>query len=182
MKKVNQIYFWKHFNSTQEVSSIPLSCMHRSYKNCTVVTEDVHVSLAKQIETCTPAPTCIKVPPLNGRQILILAIPFLPAVNDLSQDLLCPLYPHLSDRCVDLLSCNRFSETVYAKSITICKMNNDSSMEMCFHNITEVLNGTKLHFFYSDLHCRPNDLPKSSRIYAKSIQLITEGEILYNQL
>ena len=126
-----------------------------------------------------PAPTCIKIPPMNGGQTLTLVIPFRPVGNDFVQDLLCPIHPHLStsDRCIDLLSCNRFSETVYVKSITICKtVNSDSSWEMCFQNVTEEMNGTKLHFFYADLQCSPNGIPESSRTYTKSVQLITEGE------
>ena len=121
----------------------------------------------------TLSATCIEVPLLNGGQTLILALPFLPVTSDLEEDLLCPVHPLPGERCVDLLSCNRFSESAYANSITICRTtNNGSSLEMCFHNVTDVMNGVRLHFFYSDLHCRPNGIQlKSTRTYTKSIQL-----------
>lgn len=118
------------------------------------------------------ASSCIKIPLLKGRQTLILAIPFLPVVSGLEEDILCPVNLHLSERCVDLLGCNRLRDTVFANSITICReANNDSSLEMCFHYVTELMNGTKVHFFYSDLHCTSGDMPVSSRTYARSLRL-----------
>ena len=132
-------------------------------------------------ESCSPTPTCIEAPALNRGQTLILALPFLPVANNLEEDLLCPAHPLPGERCVDLLSCNRFRESAYADSITICrKMNNSSSLEMCFHNVTDVMNGTRLHFFYSDLHCHPDGTqPASTRFYTKSIQLhVTKSKII----
>ena len=66
------------------------------------------------------------------------------------------------------------SESAYANSITVYRrVNSDLSLEMCFHNVTDVMNGTRLHFFYSDLHCRPNGIQhESSRTYIKSMQLV----------
>ena len=107
----------------------------------------------------TLSATCIKVPLLNRGQTLILALTFLPITRGLEEDLLCPVHPLPGERCVDLLSYNRFSESAYANSITICHTaNNGSSLDMCFHNVTNAMNGTRLHFFYSDLHCHPNDI------------------------
>jgi hypothetical protein len=126
-------------------------------------------------ESCSSTPTCIDVPLLNRGQTLILALPFLP-INGLEEDLLCPVHPLPGERCVDLLSCNRFRESAYANSITICRSkNNGSVLEMCFHNVTDIMNGTRLHFFYSDLHCRPEDTRdqrQSTRTYVKSVQLL----------
>ena len=52
-------------------------------------------------------------------------------------------------------------------------------LDMCFHNVTEALNETKVHFFYSDIMCRPNGItPESSRTYISSMQLVTKGENL----
>ena len=75
---------------------------------------------------------------------------------------------------MDLLSCNRFRGSAYTSSITICRTKNDSSvLEMCFYNVTDIMNGTRLHFFYSDLHCRPDGTrPQSTRTYVKSVQLL----------
>ena len=141
-----------------------------------VVTEDISlcVSNLSISESCSPTPTCIDVPPLNGQQTLILALPFLPVTSGLEEDLLCPVHPLPGERCVDLLSCNRFSVSAYANSITICrKVNNGSRLDMCFHNVTDVMNGARLQFFYSDLHCHPNGIQlESTRTYTKSIKLI----------
>ena len=128
-------------------------------------------------ESCSLTSTCIDVPPLTMGQTLVLALPFLPAITEpgLEEDLLCPVHPFSpGERCVDLLSCNRFRESVYANSITICRNKNNSSvLEMCFHNITDIMNGTRLYFFYSDLHCHPEDIQlESSRTYVKSMQLL----------
>ena len=125
-------------------------------------------------DSCSPTPTCIEVPALNGGQILILALPFLPTATGSEEDLLCPVHPRPGERCANLLSCSRFRESSYANSVTICRRaNNGSSLEMCFHNVSDVMNGTRLHFFYSDLHCRPNGIqPESSRTYIKSMQLV----------
>ena len=125
-------------------------------------------------ESCSPTPTCIDVPPLNRGQTLILALPFLPAITGLEEDLLCPVHPLPGERCVDLLSCHRFRRSAYASSITICRTKNNSSvLEMCFHNVTDAMNGTRLHFFYSNLHCHPEDIQfESFRTYMKSIQLL----------
>ena len=128
---------------------------------------------SNHLESCSPTPpVCVAIPPLNGRQTLILALPFLPVLSDF-EDLLCPVHPLPGERCVDLLSCNRFSESAYINSITICgTVNNSSSLEMCFHNVTDVMHGTRLHFFYSDLHCRPHGFQLvSTRTYVKSLQL-----------
>ena len=77
---------------------------------------------------------------------------------------------------MDLLSCNNFNETVFTNSLSICKtVDFDTSLEleMCFHNVTEVMNGAKLHFFYSELQCAGSVSGlRSSRTYAKSIRLI----------
>ena len=57
---------------------------------------------------------------------------------------------------MDPLSCNNFNETVFTNSLSICKtVDFDTSLEleMCFHNVTEAMNGTKLHLFYSKLQC-----------------------------
>ena len=107
----------------------------------------------------------------------MLAIPFLSLSNVTEQDLLCPVHPHSSESCVDLLSCSRFNKTVYANSITICKtvdFESSLELEMCFHNVTDVMNGTKLHFFYSDLQCSSGGGVVSTRTYASSIQLETQ--------
>ena len=138
--------------------------------------------MADHFESCTPTPICIDVPPLNGRQTLILALPFLPVTSGLEEDILCPVHPLPGERCVNLLSCNHFRESAFANSITVCrKITNDSSLEMYFHNITDIMNGTRLHLFYSDLHCRPDgSRPESTRIYAKSIELqTTESKYLH---
>ena len=47
---------------------------------------------------------------------------------------------------------------------------------MCFHNVTEALNGSKIHFFYSDLLCS-SELTitidyESSRTYIRSMQIL----------
>ncbi len=120
-------------------------------------------------------PTCIDIPPVHsGRQTLVLALPFLPVTSELEEDLLCPVHPLPGERCVDLLSCNRFRGSAYANSITICRTkNNNSVLEMCFHNVTDIMNGTRIHFFYSDLHCHPEGArPRSTRTYVKSVQLL----------
>ena len=75
---------------------------------------------------------------------------------------------------MNLLSCNRFRESAYANSITICRATNDHddlNLEMCFHNITETMNGTKVHIFYSSLlqQCGIQEL---TRTYIKSIRLL----------
>ena len=142
----------------------------------------LHSVITRCVLTCMAnktTPTCIKTPPLSGMQTLVLAIPFLSFSNATEQDLLCPVHPHSSEKCVDLLSCSRFNKTVYVNSITICKtvdFESSLELEMCFHNVTEVMNGTKLHFFYSDLQCSSGGRRQSSRIYASSIQLILVEE------
>ena len=126
-------------------------------------------------ESCSPTPTCIEVPLLTMGQTLVLALPFLPVTScELEEDLLCPVHPLPGERCVDLFSCNRFRGSGYANSITICRTkNNNSVLEMCFHNVTDIMNGTRLHFFYSDLHCHPEDIQfESSRTYVKLMQLL----------
>ena len=141
----------------------------------TVITEDFIIC-----NSSMPLPNCIQTPPLNGRQTLILAVPSLSASSQSRQDILCPVHPHLNERCVDLLSCNNFNETVFTNSISICKtVDFDTSLEleMCFHNVTEAMNGTKLHLFYSKLQfaCSVGRL-WSSRTYVKSIRLILDEE------
>ena len=139
----------------------------------------INTAITETFNACMPnsiKPTCIKTPPLNGRQTLILAIPSLSAFSQSRQDILCPVHPHFNERCMDLLSCNNFNETVFTSSLSICKtVDFDTSLEleMCFHNVTEAMNGTKLHFFYSDLQCgRSDGRLRSSRTYARSLQLI----------
>ena len=125
--------------------------------------------------TCTSAvPLCIEVPPLPGTQTLVLAVPFS-LMGDSTPDILCPIHPASNERCVDLRSCNRFSESDFAHAITICRaVNNDSILEMCLHNVTEALNETKVHFFYSHITCNPDgSTPESSRTYISSLQLLT---------
>ena len=138
---------------------------------------EISLCLDNISKLCTLTPTCIDIPPAHsGRQTLVLALPFLPAITEpsLEEDLLCPVHPLPGERCVDLLSCNRFRGSAYTSSITICRTKNDSSvLEMCFYNVTDIMNGTRLHFFYSDLHCRPDGTrPQSTRTYVKSVQLV----------
>ena len=149
---------------------------YKSLCSYAVVTEYLQIQLcmADHLESCLTIPICIDVPPLNGRQTLILALPFLPITSGLEEDILCPVHPLPGERCVDLLSCNHFRESVFANSVTICRrVSNGSSLEMCFHNITDIMNETSLHFFYSNLHCHPNGIrPQSTRTYIKSIKLL----------
>ena len=129
---------------------------------------------------CLPTSSCIEVPPTNVGETLVLALPFLPADNGLEEDILCPVHPLNNEKCIDLLSCNRFRESAYANSITICRtMKNSSTFEMCFQNVTKQLNETKAHFFYSTL-CVPS--LKSSRVYIKSLQIIVDSEFYNIQL
>ena len=168
---------WSHFNSIQKVrffldnnSSI---LANKSYS--TVTTEEVSLCSDNGSKPCMLTPTCIDIPPVHsGRQTLVLALPFLPVTSELEEDLLCPVHPLPGERCVDLLSCNRFRESAYANFITICRTKNNSSvLEMCFHNVTDIMNGTRLHFFYSDLHCHPDGTrPQLTRTYVKSVQLV----------
>lgn len=127
--------------------------------------------------TSIPSCTCVGVPPLNGQQTLILALPVSVVDSAAEQDLLCPVHLLPGERCVDLLSCNRFRESAYANSITICQTkkfnDHDLSLEMCFHNITENMNKTKVHFFYSDLQLTQQCYtPESTRTYIRSFQLL----------
>ena len=124
-------------------------------------------------DSCLRKPTCIEASPLISGKTLTLALPFLPS-DDLEEDLLCPVHPLPGQRCVNLLSCNRFRESAFANTITICKtaMNSGTSLEMCFDNVSDIMNGTRLHFFYSDLSCSPNsNQHESTRLYTKPIQL-----------
>ena len=136
----------------------------------------MHAVITETICTSTTS-SCIDVPPLTGTQTLVLAIPFTLPMDSSTPDILCPIYLHSSERCVDLLSCHCFSESAYANSITICRTaDNVSSLEMCFHNVTEALNGSKIHFFYSDLLCS-SELTitidyESSRTYIRSMQIL----------
>ena len=141
---------------------------------CAAVTEDIGLCMDEISDSCSPTPTCIEVPALNGGQTLILALPFLSITTGSEEDLLCPVHPLPGERCVDLFSCNRFRESAYANSITICRTRkSDFSLEMCFHNVSDIMNGTRIHFFYSNLHCHPNGIqPESSRTYIKSMQLV----------
>ena len=182
MKKATSVKSppWSHFNSIQKVSLflVIIIVYYASYP--AVITKEVSLCLCLDNCSvfCTLTPTCIEIPPVwSGRQTLVLALPFLPVTVGLEQDLLCPIHPRPDERCVDLLSYNRFRESAYANSITICRtMNSDSSLEMCFHNVTDVMNGTRLHFFYSDLHCHPDGTrPQSSRTYIKAMQLLVTG-------
>lgn len=152
------------------------------------VTENISLYniISNVSEPCLHPPMCVEVPALSNDydQTLILALPFLPAVTGLEEDLLCTVHSLPGERCVDLLSCNRFRESVYADSISICRaMNGDSNLEMCFHNnIADEMNETRLHFFYSNLHCHPYGArlpPESTRLYSKSVQLhVTKSECL----
>ena len=141
------------------------------------VQQNVRLCMGDISESCS-TPTCIEVPSLNRGQTLILALPFLSVTTDSEEeDLLCPVHPLPGERCVNLLSCNRFKESVYVNSISICRRaSNGSSLEMCFYNITDIMNGTRLHFFYSDLQC-PSDgfRLQSSRTYMKAMQLLVPG-------
>ena len=142
---------------------------------CSAVTEAITLCMSDLPESCSPTPTCVDVPPLNRGQTLIVALLFLPVATGLEEeDLLCPVHPLSGERCVDLLSYNHFSKSAYANSITICRRTNDGvGLEMCFHNVTDVMNGSRLHFFYSELHCHPDGIqPESSWTYFKSIQLL----------
>ncbi len=150
----------------------------------TVITENVDICLTNRSESIISVPSCVRIPPLNGLQTLILALPFTLIDNITQQDLLCPVHPLPGERCVDLLSCHRFRESAYANSITICRITNDYddlNMEMCLHNITEIINETKVHFFYSDLHliqqCR---VPESTRTYTSAFQLIISCKSVLN--
>ena len=143
--------------------------------NLAVTTENISLCSDNWSKFCMPMSACTGIPSVqSGRQTLVLALPFLPVTTALEEDLLCPVHPLPDERCVDLLSCNRFRESAHANSVTICRiMNNNSSLEMCFYNITDIMNGTRLYFFYSDLHCHPNGIqPQSTRTYMKSIKLL----------
>ena len=136
-------------------------------------TSNVSLCMSDVSGLCLSKSTCIETPLLNSGETLILALPFLP-FDGLEEDLLCPVHPLPGQKCVDLLSCNHFKESAFANTITICRtaMNSGSTLEMCFHNISDIMNGTRLHFFYSDLKCRPNgNQHESTRLYTKPIRL-----------
>ena len=77
--------------------------------------------------------------------------------------------------CVNLHACDRFNETMYVKSLSICG-DDDAGFKLCFHHVSKELNGTKIFFFYSNLQCTTRGgIPEPTRRYSASFQLLTEG-------
>ena len=166
---------WNHFNLAQEVSTYhnKIKILYCYHSHTAADTDNVSLCMSDVSDSCLTKPTCIETPPLISGKTLILALPFLP-FDGLEEDLLCPIHPLPGQSCVDLLSCNHFRKSAFANVITICRtaMNSSSSLEMCFYNASDIMNETRLHFFFSDLHCLPDgSLHESTGLYTNPIQL-----------
>lgn len=90
-------------------------------------------------------------------------------------DVLCPIYILSSTRsCYSADGCNRFSGTPFFR---ICESQNlatssDCNYNMCFGNITEKLNGTRLDFYELNKTMCESGTPYPARIYVLSFELI----------
>lgn len=95
-------------------------------------------------------------------------------------DIFCAVLrvPENLHRCLDLSStCTGFTETIFSSSVTICSTNSSSDdYKMCFSNLTTEMNGTKVHFFYSeDLLCDTTSETETSRLYVDSYEIVVQG-------
>ena len=85
-------------------------------------------------------------------------------------DVLCPIYI-LQDigSCYNPSGCNRFSGTPF---FHICESQNQpASYNMCFGNITEKLNGTRLDFYILNKTMCDSGAPYPARIYMLSFEI-----------
>lgn len=91
--------------------------------------------------------------------------------------------PGEEDRCLDLVNnCDGFSETLFVSSLTICSSSSSTTnYQMCFSNVTEEMNNTRIHFFYSlSPPCQISTTGRrvASRLYIDSYEIIAQGTSL----
>ena len=119
-------------------------------------------------------PVCVDVPRPNRA-------PFfnIPRSESNKQDILCTAVLRVGEgSCLNLnSSCHGFSNTSFASSLTICSSNSSAlNYRMCFSGITEHINNTKIHFFYSSSpDCPITDRRVTSRLYIGSYEIIAKG-------
>ena len=124
------------------------------------VTETETINLLLGNNNCT----CVNIECQGALYIVI-------SNNDPNQeDILCPVYTSRTRSCYNPSTCHEFESTPFFR---ICENSSDGlecMYNMCFENITEQLNGTRLDFFILNrIICAIG--PYFTRIYIKSFEL-----------
>ena len=121
-------------------------------------------------------PVCVDVPQPNSAPSFNV-----PRSASNKQDILCTVVRAPGEgRCLDLNStCDGFSQTSFASSLTVCSSNTSTTdYHMCFSSIMghNILNNTKIHFFYSSSpFCSITTRRVTSRLYIDSYEIIAQG-------
>lgn len=121
-------------------------------------------------------PVCVSVP--QPEKIPFFNIPHSPGSN--RRDSLCKsVSADETGRCLDLASnCDDFSVSPLSSSVTVCSTTSSSiDYEMCFSNITNKMNGMKIHFFYSTRNVCPTIGTRvTSTLYIDSFEIMAQSK------
>lgn len=119
-------------------------------------------------------PVCVDVPQPNRAPSFNI-----PSTASDKRDILCTVVRTTEEgKCLNLnATCDGFNETSFASSLTICSSTSSSTdYRMCFSSITEKMNNTKIHFFYSSSpFCPITSRRVTSRLYIDSYEIIAQG-------
>lgn len=108
-----------------------------------------------EIHNATPyKQVCINLPsPSTSKGSLRFALPYWSTSDPMGQehrDLICLAECTIETDCSLENKCTpALRETIFDNSVTLSKRSNETNMfQLCFSNVTENMNGTKLHIFY----------------------------------
>ena len=95
-----------------------------------------------------------------------------PSINDCEADCICPLLVVASHRCYNFASCSCLTESYFRESINICAINT-STIQICFNNLTNEMNGTNIHLFQTQyLNCQHHQSTFAYRKYIRAFMIL----------
>lgn len=126
-----------------------------------IVTKTETINLLLASNDCVD--TCVEMDCRGGLNVAIST----PDPN--RSDDLCPVFTDTASTCYNPSSCHQFNDTSF---FYICEHNYSSSRctyKVCFKNVTEQLNGTRLDFFVLKKICSSSTA--YTRVYVRSMKI-----------
>lgn len=94
-----------------------------------------------------------------------------------NSDCVCYIILYPNTECYSLNLCSCASNTLFAHSLYIICDPSNTNLQVCFRNMSENANNTRIHFFLQlPLTDCTQDRREQFRYYIKAIQLVIAGE------
>ena len=94
--------------------------------------------------------------------------------NICEPDCICPIVFLLNQDCYTAELCSCIHNTVFTHTLSLCRTE-PTNIQLCINNITDGMNGSRLHIFQSKTSYCQNSWIYSYRNYVKAFMILIAG-------